>query len=634
MIYTSMLGSENNKWFFPIADYGTKQGLNDSGLETFLDKPLDSLVRETIQNSLDAKYPEVNKPVCVKFNFFDIPIKDFPGFDSLKDEYITKAKDSWEKESQEYKHLQNISYALENNSIIKMLRIADYNTTGLNEENWDALIKEAGVSKKSDNQAAGNKGIGKNAPFAASEYRTVVYNTKTDMYDKSIGVTIGVSFNEVGGNGVSQSRGYLGSSYNNPFEHQYSFLRDRNDVGTDVFIVGVRREYADSQKIIKLNVLEHFMLSIHTDNLEVEIDGDTINKESLYTHIIGLASLVEGDEEDRLKNILSYYFVLTSDNTQVIKLDNSFVSNYSFIKSMDDATFYLLQLDQSLATNKVLETRKSGMAIKCQPFRMGVYFSGIFQATGLELNTFLRQLESAEHNNWSAERIDFNSQIIAKKFLRDLDNFLRENIRSLIKENSDEVIDAYGLAELLPDESDAEMGKENDNPGSITPILASVNIKPVRRVKQQLRYSRDEPEIDGGDDGDGPGESGRRTPTTDSPDGLRPNPNPPKGSPTPILVETQNTKIRAVEIDYKSGKYLLRIIPDHTLSSAIIKVAAAGENGDYSLSILYADESFAKSIRGDSIQLSTIPENVITDVEIKINTDYRLRLKVVIYESK
>ena len=106
MIYTSMLGSENNKWFFPIADYGTKQGLNDSGLETFLDKPLDSLVRETIQNSLDAKYPEVNKPVCVKFNFFDIPIKDFPGFDSLKDEYITKAKDSWEKESQEYKHLQ------------------------------------------------------------------------------------------------------------------------------------------------------------------------------------------------------------------------------------------------------------------------------------------------------------------------------------------------------------------------------------------------------------------------------------------------------------------------------------------------------------------------------------------------
>ena len=53
----------NGNWFFPIAEGGTKYGLNDSGVETFLDDTLESLVRESIQNSLDAKNDYTNEPV-------------------------------------------------------------------------------------------------------------------------------------------------------------------------------------------------------------------------------------------------------------------------------------------------------------------------------------------------------------------------------------------------------------------------------------------------------------------------------------------------------------------------------------------------------------------------------------------
>ena len=42
------------KWYFPSTGGGRKAGLNDSGIETFKDKPIRSLAREICQNSLDA----------------------------------------------------------------------------------------------------------------------------------------------------------------------------------------------------------------------------------------------------------------------------------------------------------------------------------------------------------------------------------------------------------------------------------------------------------------------------------------------------------------------------------------------------------------------------------------------------
>lgn len=631
-----MNNQENRSWFFPVANFGTKQGLNDSGLETFLDKPLEGLVRETIQNSLDAIRTGINEPVRVTFDFFDRPAKDIPGIDSLRDEYIPKALASWDKDSKEYEYLRSMEKDLRSSSTVKILRIADYNTTGLDERNWDALVKETGVSSKRDTQAAGSKGIGKNAPFAASSLRAVIYNTKTAAYERSIGVMIGVSFAEQdGGDGISQSRGYLGSQYNRPFDHQYSFFRDRDEIGTDVFVVGVKREYAGAQASIILSVLEHFMLSIHNGTLEVGVDGVTITKETLTEHVDSLAASIDDDVElNKLKNIRCYLDVLSSPDAKVIKLDKSFVSTYDFINCVDDATFMLLPADPLTSTNKVLLARKSGMTIKEKPFRMGVYFSGIFQAIGDDLNTFLRMLESAEHDEWVAERADYDERQIARRFLRELEVFLRENIRSLIENDEEEVVDAYGMAELLPDDSEPEkQGKENET-GSIEPASADVTIKPPKKVKQQLRYEDELPEEEGGSGGPEGGEGGRKTPGPDRPGPPVPNPEPPKGSPEKSLVETEDAKIRLVETDYKQGMYALRAIPGHTLVDARIKIVASGENADYDLTIISVDESVADIVGGNSVHIPMLRANVLTEVHLKINYTFRVRMKAVVYESK
>lgn len=53
-------------------------------LERFYNLGLDGVVRENIQNSLDAKLPESNLPVEVKIKAGDISASEIPGIDEIK----------------------------------------------------------------------------------------------------------------------------------------------------------------------------------------------------------------------------------------------------------------------------------------------------------------------------------------------------------------------------------------------------------------------------------------------------------------------------------------------------------------------------------------------------------------------
>ncbi|MES9689144.1 hypothetical protein ABWK31_16930, partial [Bacillus sp. JJ353] len=65
------------KWNFPVNNDGAEEGLNDAGVETFKGAPLESLAREVIQNSSDARYDKT-KPVRVIFDLIDVDTGYFP----------------------------------------------------------------------------------------------------------------------------------------------------------------------------------------------------------------------------------------------------------------------------------------------------------------------------------------------------------------------------------------------------------------------------------------------------------------------------------------------------------------------------------------------------------------------------
>ena len=64
-------------YYFPPRNGGIKDGINDSGIETFKGILLYSMTKETIQNSLDAR-KDVSKPVVLEFKKTTVDIEKVP----------------------------------------------------------------------------------------------------------------------------------------------------------------------------------------------------------------------------------------------------------------------------------------------------------------------------------------------------------------------------------------------------------------------------------------------------------------------------------------------------------------------------------------------------------------------------
>ena len=70
------------KWVFPPNNGGEIDGFNNSSIDTFNGRKLFSVVRETIQNSMDARLDKT-KPVRVSFTLNDIKREDAVGINEL-----------------------------------------------------------------------------------------------------------------------------------------------------------------------------------------------------------------------------------------------------------------------------------------------------------------------------------------------------------------------------------------------------------------------------------------------------------------------------------------------------------------------------------------------------------------------
>ena len=609
----------NSNWFFPIAEGGTKYGLNDSGVETFLDDTLESLVRESIQNSLDAKNDYTNKPVLVEFRFDEISSDDIPGKDYLENEYLNKIRKSWKIEDNEFKYTKDIDNLLKK-SKVPILCISDFNTTGLEDINWDSLIKETGVSSKSDHGASGSKGIGKYAPFAASDLRMVFYNTKTSNIEKYIGVIQGISFyddnNEIF---VSQNRGFYGKSKNNPFDNQFPMIGNRTENGTDLIIIGVK-EFENRDALIKLSILENFLLSIHTGTLEVKLEEEIINRSNLSIIIDNLLHLLTDDNINaRIKHIKKYLSLLENNNSKKFYLDMKVFKKYSFIKDETDAELIVELTDSINSTKSILRSRSSGMKIDEPRIRGGVFVTGIFQAKGKDLNIFLRTLESASHNKWIADRA-VSDQKSAANFLRDLTKFQKDCINSLLDEDKREAIDAYGTSSILPDDKiENEYDKDIDQVDNINNKINNINIKMPKTPKiiTDSSVKTDEP-VPVPESGGGNGGGGKGTHANEK-----------------FSKELSDVQVHVIERDYENGKYTLKVSTSHHIKNLRIKLHVNGEDGSYKLNINNLDSynDNCSLINGDTIILNDVEPNKLISVDWATNYNYRIKLKAEVYEN-
>ena len=592
-------------WNFPSNNFAQLNGISEAGIETFRGAPYSSLAREISQNSLDAVLDK-DKAVIIEFQKFYIDKYDIPGYEELKDA-MERCLDFWSSlnNKKAIDFFKNCCSVL-NKEKISVLRISDFNTIGLTGSDkeyeitpWQSLVKSSGVSDKSG-AAGGSFGIGKSAPFACSDIRTLFYST----YDingliATQGVSRIVSFKDKNDQ-ITQGIGYYGNiERNTPLKTHLGMDEtfDRKEkTGTDIYILGFMDDDNWKQEIIA-SVLEGFLLSIYDSKLIVKVGDVSISKESL--------PLIIEEYQSLAKYAYNYYQVLTSDQSILIKKDFAGLGE--------------VELRVLLSKNmhrKVLIARSTGMKIfDKHSISSTIQFAAILSLKGEGVNQFFRDMESPQHDAWEPDR--HTDKKAAKKRRSELFKFIKEEILNIGRSNSTEEMDAEGVGEFLPDDLlISEVQRNQDVEETISDKTKQVDIKVLDKVsvakgiaKMYDILANEEAAATGefSDNDDVDGESRRGTGKPNSSSGGIGTPTPAKekdngNASIKKFIEVGIVQTRLFLIDKDANKYKLIILPGKSAVDGFVEISLSGEQSNVEANILSAyndnDSSTLKCCKG------------------------------------
>ena len=99
--YQSDTNEKGCRWHFAPQEGGREDGPNDAMMQNFKASPYKALVREAVQNSLDAVL-DSTKPVRVEFTFANLNARSFNNFFALQ-EHILECKEyfGWQEKAVE-----------------------------------------------------------------------------------------------------------------------------------------------------------------------------------------------------------------------------------------------------------------------------------------------------------------------------------------------------------------------------------------------------------------------------------------------------------------------------------------------------------------------------------------------------
>jgi uncharacterized membrane protein YgcG len=497
-------------WTFAKNDGGRETGFSDAGVETFKGNIDKYLAREVLQNSLDARY-DPNKPVRVVFRLRKLKKSEIPDLNRLRTTF-SRCAEFFQDEKKAvvfFRRAESLAGEYE----IQALEVGDFNTTGVRggdldrTKEWYKLIRCAGSSSKGGGEG-GSFGIGKNAPFAASRLRTVLYSTKTvDGEHAFQGVATLVSHNHPEG-GIAQPTGFLGAekgmSVRKPGDIPKPFRR--SECGIDIFVLGFRPG-PDWEDDLTYSVLDNFWPAIEFGDIEVQVGDRQISKATL-------PDLLEkfSEKEDFTAHL--YYQAFKNPSLPPIKQD---------LPILGECTVYLLAGSAEAMLKKVAMIRKTGMKIFEKVFRSIVPYCGVFICRNDKGNRVLREMEPPKHDEWDP---DHPEQGLHKKTHMELLNFIRSCIKKLAPADDGKAISVPGLHKYLPDDDEtAEESFDEAGPEqkaeSFKRLLTPGKIE-GRKIEARKQMQPDQATPEGGEEeteqpgdtegsGGGPGEGSNDT---------------------------------------------------------------------------------------------------------------------------
>ena len=483
--------TQQPSWQFPPRNGGVEY-VQDPSSQFFGDEPVAKLVREVIQNSLDASNSSLGVPVDVEFRAITLDAAEF-GSDGLRKHVEACLEQAKTEKDERIKEVYRRALDRLDGGRVECLIITDTGTHGLRDGRWESLVLREGSVNKVDGTASGSFGIGKNAVFNVSDLRAVIYSTRyvelTGTVEKMQGKATLMSHTVEGA--PRQHIGFYALDEMQPvLSREIPPALRLADRGTRVTILGFNPRTGDWAGEVVRATLENFFVALHQRRLFVRVfpggnEAIEINYETM-DGLFGRNTVTLAD---------SYFYYRAIRESEPV--------NTIEIPSIGSLELYVLMEDK--APRRVCLVNSNGMKItdsrdqKTNP--IAPRGSNLWQDYAVvavpskEGDEWLRKTENVSHEALSPERfVQINDRTRARAAFERSRRAIRAEIEERVATRRDEETrNLRELAHMFPDELSP------DTPGNmeLQPRLMTQNV-------QRPRAAGDEPAVEQPGDGDEP----------------------------------------------------------------------------------------------------------------------------------
>lgn len=650
----------NCQWHFakqPVA--GQVIGPNNAAVEHFKDTPYPSLIRESIQNSLDA-IADPEQPLRMRFEFGKLRSKTFEGFYGLRDHIDGVIKRFGEKAEKEYAPmLKQFDQSYMNGQCqLHYIKVSDFNTKGMNYDDsgnspFHAFMRALGLTIKDEDYSGGSFGFGKSAYFMMSPIHTVLVSTMTldkkTYFEGAASLCTHLYPDENGKLVEYQHYGY----YDNqdgmrpaslPTDIPNKFRRE--ETGTDIYIMGVdgsdEKQATAIDEMIKAT-LRHFWMAILQKKLIVEIGDLTIDVNTL-DELMGQHFPDKIDKMKSKDNYNPYPYYLAVKNSGQSK---DFICINRKLDLLGDVSLYVWKCKD--ARDSIIHMRKQCMYIYRARFYSASYgYYAVFICTDNRGNKLLQSIEDPSHRKWESQRSPDG-----KRIMDEIETFITNCLEELFVQDGDGPLGVTRLEEFLfvpekliaSDKNDFE-----DNPffGEQGEGTKEEGTSPTTIIESPTPTIPDDPKTPLGKVVITTNKGGKRDPKGKLGGHTRSNKgkkrkgkgnNPDLSGFTPTNDGTPGRFLENIPVTYrvvaeqKKGKMIHSILikSDFDVENAQIEIVVGGEENDETIGIVASSMGVVK---GNKVTNLTLHKNTTNIVELTFADQMKHTIKLTAYEFK
>lgn len=458
------------KWSFEETGLGIeKQGIRDNDIQVFDKFRIPSLVRESIQNSLDAAQ-NTSLPVRVEFEYGYLDKQNYLELFAIED-HIKACGNTTEQGSEDADLISKmLNEVVINQNKVPFIKVSDYNTTGMEKDSsYQYFAFSRNLNFKKEESSAGSKGMGKSAFFSMSYLRTILVSSKHIS-----GTSLFQGISRLASHRLGEKelyfKGFFGKNDFDPDDKPSGYLLEnfnRHEPGTSISIIGTWNKWHDLEDEMIKAAIKNFWLALLRKKLVLKFSGLELNEKNIYELTLKYWPDYKGTKSG--ENINPRQFIETYLSTHSSQTYND---NIDFLGKVE-----LILSKNENYTGKISFFRKSNMLIETNnrgnPNHPG--YAGVFICEDIEGNKLLKRLENPRHDQWSEKNFKHPRGAAALRCLKD---FIQQCYEDFMGANMVEELSIPRLADFL--QLDHDKNNRGKNAG-----FAKANTTIVKTKKRE-----------------------------------------------------------------------------------------------------------------------------------------------------